>query len=107
MRRPALLLAALLPALALAHGHPGNIDPASPDAWQYRLCGEMATVAIQALHDRERGRPMKTYAEDGGPAALIANAIARRVFEEPQISSPKKAESFGRGYCMERLQKHD
>ena len=106
-RRPALFLAALLPALALAHGHPGNIDPASPDAWQYRLCGEMATVAIQALHDRDRGRPMKTFPDDGSPAARIANDIARRVFEEPQISSPKKAESFGRGYCMERLQKQD
>ncbi len=106
-RRAAIILGALLPSLALAHGHPGNIDPASPDAWQYRLCGEMATVAIQALHDRDRGRPMKAYPDNGGPAAAIANAIARRVFEEPQISSPKKAETFGRGYCMERLQKQD
>lgn len=106
-RRAAIILGALLPSLALAHGHPGSVDPASPDAWQYRLCGEMATVAIQALHDRDRGRPMKTYPDDGGPAAAIANAIARRVFEEPQISSPKKAETFGRGYCMERLQKQD
>lgn len=88
---------------ALAHGHPGNVDPAMPDAWKYRLCGEMATVAIQALHDRDRGKPMRSYPADGSQAAELAQAIARRVFEEPQISSPKKAETFGRGYCMERV----
>lgn len=105
MRRTALFAVALATSVgALAHGHPGNIDPAAPDAWKYRLCGEMATVAIQALHDRDRNRPMKTYEDDGTPGPAIANAIARRVFAEPQVSSPKKAETFGRGYCMERLQ---
>ena len=105
MRRAALLVASLATAAgALAHGHPANVDPALPDAWKYRLCGEMATVAIQALHDRDRGKPMRSYPADGTPAATLADAIARHVFEELQISSPKKAETFGRGYCMERLQ---
>lgn len=105
MKRAAACLA-LLAAMggALAHGHPGNVDPAMPDAWKYRLCGEMATVAIQALHDRDRGKPMRSYPADGSPASELATAIARRVFEEPQISSPKKAETFGRGYCMEHVQ---
>lgn len=104
MRHAAALLLAAVSAGVLAHGHPGNIDPAAPDSWKYRLCGEMATVAVQALHDRDRNRPMKTYPEDGTPGPEIANAIAGRVFAEPQVSSPKKAETFGRGYCMERLQ---
>ncbi len=98
----AILLAAA--GGALAHGHPGKIDPAMPDAWKYRLCGEMATVAIQAVHDRDRGKPMREYPADGSKAAELAQAIATRVFAEPQISSPKKAEAFGRGYCMEQVQ---
>lgn len=98
------LAALLLPGIAAAHGHPGNIDPSSPDAWKYRLCGEMASVAIQALHDRDKGRVPKTYADDGTRGPPIANAIVGRVFAEPQISSPKKAETIGRGFCMERLQ---
>lgn len=97
-------LAALLPALAAAHGHPGNVDPASPDAWKYRLCGEMVSVAMRAVNDRDKGRPRMVYPDDGGPGPRIANEIVRRIFDEPQISSPKKAEAFGRGYCMEQLQ---
>ena len=102
--KTAFTLAVLFPALACAHGHPASVDPNDPEAWKYRLCSEMVTVALQALHDRDRGQAPKTRAEDGGPGSRIANAITRRVFEEPQISSPKKAESFGRAYCMEQLQ---
>lgn len=103
MKRAAFFVLAVATAGALAHGHPGNVDPAMPDAWKYRLCGEMAAVAIQALHDRDRAKPMRSYPDDGTVAATLAAAIAKRVFEEPQISSPKKAEAFGRGYCMERV----
>ncbi len=99
---PAVL--ALVSGLAWGHGHPANVPADSPDAWKYKLCGEMVTVALQALHDRDKGRPMKGYPEDGGPGPGIANAVTRHVFDEPQISSPKKAETFGRGFCMERLQ---
>jgi hypothetical protein len=94
-------VALLLPTLAAAHGHPGVIDPAHPEAAKYTLCSAMSTVAIQALHDRDRGRPMKEYADDGGPGPQIANAIIRKVYAEPGISSPKRAETFGRAYCME------
>jgi hypothetical protein len=94
----------LLSAGAAAHGHPGNVDPASPDAWKYKLCGEMATIAVQALYDRDKGRAPKAHADDGTRGPAIANAIAERIFAEPQISSPKKAATFGRGFCMERLQ---
>lgn len=103
-RLAAAFAAVLLPAVAAAHGHPGKVDPASPDAWKYQLCGEMATVAIQALYDRDKGRAPKTYADDGTRSPVIANAIIEHIFAEPQIASPKKAETFGRGFCMERLQ---
>lgn len=94
---------ACLPALATAHGHPANMDGA-PDAWKYKLCGEMATVAIQAVHDRDKGRPAKQYPEDGSPGPRIANEIIRKVYQEPSIASPKRAETFGRAYCNEQLQ---
>lgn len=98
-----LPFALLLPALAWAHGHPANIDPAAPDAWKYRLCGEMSTVAIQAVHDRDRGRLMKQYDEDGTPGPRMANAIIRKVYDEPGIASPKRADTFGRAFCNEQL----
>lgn len=97
-------LVALLPALASAHGHPANVDPASPGAWKYRLCGEISSVAIRAVNDRDNGRPGKVYPDDGGPGPRIANEVVRRIYAEPSISSPKRAEAFGRGYCMEQLQ---
>ncbi|HMX15841.1 MAG TPA: hypothetical protein PKD29_03250 [Rhodocyclaceae bacterium] len=90
-------------AVARGHGHPAAIDDGSPDAWKYRLCGEMVGVAIQALKDRDLGRPGRVYADDGGPGPAIANAIVRKVYEEPGISSPKRAETFGRAYCNEAL----
>jgi hypothetical protein len=103
-------LAALIGVLAIvgagdtvAHGHPAPIDDGAPDAWKYRLCSEMSSVALQALHDRDKGRPPRAYPEDGGPGGRIANAIVRKVYEEPAISSPKRAETFGRAYCNEQL----
>lgn len=92
-----------LPCLAWAHGHPANIDPAAPDAWKYRLCGAMSTVAIQALHDRDKGLPPRLHDEDGTPGPRIANAIIHKVYDEPGIASPKRADTFGRAYCNEQL----
>lgn len=105
MRHVAAACAALATAaLALAHGHPGNVDPATPGAWKYKLCGQMSDVAMRALNDRDKGRPTKQYDEDGTPGPRIANEIIRKVYAEPGISSPKRADAFGRGYCMEQLQ---
>lgn len=105
-----IAVAALIGALAIvgagdtaAHGHPAAIDDGNPDAWKFRLCGEMASVAIQAVYDRDKGRPPRAYPDDGGPGGRIANAIVRKVYEEPAISSPKRAEAFGRAYCNEQL----
>lgn len=99
-----VMLALLAHGTASGHGHAAAIDPEQPDAWKYRLCSEMATVALQALNDRDKGRAMKTFADDDGPGARIANALTKKVYAEPAISSPKRAEAFGRAFCNESLQ---
>jgi hypothetical protein len=102
----ALLFIALMLGAASAvqaHDHMPVIDDSHPDAPRIRLCSRMVDVALQALNDRDKGRPMKLYQEDGSNEPKIANEIARAVFEEPQISSPKKAISFGRARCNELL----
>jgi hypothetical protein len=98
------MLAVLISGNAAAHGHPAAIDPQHPDAWKYRLCSEMATVALQALHDRDKGRPMKVHVDEGGTGSRIAIALIQKIYAEPAISSPKRAEAFGRAFCNEQLQ---
>lgn len=98
------LMLILLSGQAAAHGHAATIDAHSPDAWKYRLCNDMSTVAIQALNDRDKGRTMRRYPDDGGPGPAIANALVERVYAEPAISSPKRADAIGRAYCNEQLQ---
>lgn len=104
MKRAAAMLAALAWGAALGHGHPAAIADNMPDAWKYKLCGQMADVAMRAVHDRDKGLPMKQYPDDGGPGPRIANEIIRKVYQEPAIASPKRAETFGRAYCNEQLQ---
>ena len=103
-----LLLAMLTSGAALAHGHPAPVDDSMPDAQKIRFCERVRDHALQAFYNRERGRPMKLFDEDGsdedgsdGPR--ITNIIIKRIYEEPQISSPKKAETFGRGACNELM----
>lgn len=100
----AALISFFAASAAQAHAHVPHIDESNPDAWKIKLCGQMSDIAVQALSDRDKNRPMKLYEEDGEPAKL-ANAIIRRVYEEPQIGSPKKAMVFGRGQCNEFLEK--
>lgn len=89
---------------AFPHAHPPAIDENDPDAWKIKLCNRISDVALQALADRDKGRPMKLYEEDGDEARL-ANQVTRRIFAEPQVTSPKKAMVFGRGACNEYLEK--
>ena len=98
-----LLLALLASAGALAHGHPASVDDSMPDAQKIRFCERVRDHALQAFYNRERGRPMKLFDEDGSDGPRITNIIIKRIYEEPQISSPKKAETFGRGTCNELM----
>ena len=98
-----LLLALLASAGVLAHGHPAPVDDSMPDAQKIRFCERVRDHALQAFYNRERGRPMKLFDEDGSDGPRITNIIIKRIYEEPQISSPKKAETFGRGACNELM----
>ncbi|KAB2924254.1 MAG: hypothetical protein F9K30_09535 [Dechloromonas sp.] len=105
MKRSSLLLLCLLGApLAMAHGgHAGNIPDDMPDAQKIRFCERVRDHALQALYNRDRGSPMKLFEEDGSHGPRIVNHIIRRIYDEPQISSPKKAEAFGRATCNEMM----
>ncbi len=105
MKKLAAFLCSLAAAgAAQAHAHAGQIDDSMPDVQKIRFCERVRDFALQAFHDREKGRPMKVFEEDGSNGPRITNHIIRRIYEEPQISSPKKAEAFGRATCNEMMQ---
>ena len=85
------------------HAHAGKIDDSMSDAQKIRFCERVRDFALQSYYDREKGRPMKVFAEDGSDGARITNIVIKRIYDEPQISSPKKAETFGRATCNEMM----
>ena len=104
MKRLSVACLALLATTAVwPHAHAGKIDDSMPDAQKIRFCERVRDFALQAYYDREKGRPMKVFVEDGSDGARITNHVIKRIFEEPQISSPKKAETFGRATCNEMM----
>ena len=46
---------------------------------------------------------MKVFVEDGSAGAHIAKIIIRRIYDEVEISSPKKAETVSRDACNEMM----
>jgi hypothetical protein len=100
---PLILLGLLVSGGAMAHGHPAPINDSMPDAQKMRFCERVRDHALQAFYNRDRGRPMKLFEEDGSDGPRITNVIIKRIYEEPQISSPKKAETFGRATCNEMM----
>jgi len=104
MKRFSLILFGLLVfGSAMAHGHAAHVDDSMPDAQKIRFCERVRDHALQAFYNRDRGRPMKLFDEDGSDGARITNHIIKRIYDEPQISSPKKAEAFGRATCNEMM----
>jgi len=104
MKAVVLICATLLASpAAWAHSHAGQVNDAMPDAQKIRFCERVRDFALQAYYDRDKGRPMKQFAEDGSDGPRITNHIIQRIYAEPQISSPKKAEAFGRGTCNEMM----
>lgn len=98
----ALALLTVSPTI-LAHGHAVRIDDNMPDAEKIRLCGRIRDIALQAFYERDRGRPMKQFEEDGSHGPRISNIIIQRIYAEPLISSPKKADAFSRATCNEMM----
>lgn len=99
-----VFLGALFVQGASAHGgHAGQVDDSMPDAQRIRFCERVRDHALQNFYNRDKGRPMKLFDDDGSDGARITNFIIRRIYAEPQISSPKKAEAFGRATCNEMM----
>ncbi len=104
MKKTLLISTLLLASSNLwAHAHAGKIEDSMPDAQKIRFCERVRDFALQAFYDRERGRPMMRFTEDGSDGPRITNLIIQRIYDEPQISSPKKAEVFGRATCNEMM----
>jgi hypothetical protein len=87
----------------VAQGHVFAADEAMSDAQKIRFCERVRDHALQTYYNRERGQPMKLFTEDGSDGARITNVIVKRIYAEPQISTPKKAEDFGRAKCNEMM----
>ena len=104
MKRPSMaVLCVLAMTSAFPDAHAGKVDDNMPDAQKIRFCERVRDFALQAFYDRDKGRPMKVFVEDGSDGARITNIVIKRIYEEPQISSPKKAETFGRATCNELM----
>lgn len=102
--KTAALLALLLATISSgAQAHAANVPDDMPDVERIRFCERVRDFALQAYFDREKGRPMKQFQEDGNPGPRITNLIIQKIYAEPQISSPKKAETFGRATCNEMM----
>jgi hypothetical protein len=104
MRRPtAACIMLLMATAAWPHGNAGKVDDSMPDVQKIRFCERVRDFALQAFYDRDKGKAMMVFAEDGSDGARITNFIILRIYEEAQISSPKKAEAFGRATCNEMM----
>ncbi len=98
------LAASFVAGAALGHGHAVPADDSLPDVERMRFCQRVRDFGLQAFFDREKGRPMRLFNEDGSNGPRVTNAIVRRIYGEPQIDSPKKAEAFSRATCNEMMQ---
>ncbi len=94
---------ALLGPLAWAPAHAASVQDDMPDTEKMRFCKRIRDHAIQTLYNRDRGTPMKLYEEDGANGPRIINIIIRRIYEDPQISDPQKAATFGQDICNEMM----
>ena len=99
----ALFGAAFLQSALVHAGAAANIDDSMPNAQKIRFCERVRDHALQAFYSRDKGRPMKLFEEDGSNGARITNVVIRRIYAEPQISTPNKAETFGRATCNEMM----
>ena len=93
-----LLLGLVAPMTTLAHGHPVAVADDDPEAPRLKLCLQAEAVALNALSDRDKGLPLRPVPEGASHPEFLAG-LAARVHTEPEIRSPKFAQSFARGQC--------
>ena len=99
MKRFSLLIFTLL----VLNGQVVAADSGMSDVQKVRFCERIRDHALQTYYNRERGQPIKLFAEDGSDGARITNSIIKRIYADLQISTPKKAEDFGRAKCNEMM----
>ena len=99
-RTIAALLFAGFASTALAHGHPITVADDDPEAPRLHLCQRAEDVALQALHDRDRGHPAREIGPQE-PHAIFLNTLVREIHEQSQIRSPKFAQGVARSRCNE------
>ena len=93
----------LIFTLLVLNGQVIAADSGMSDVQKVRFCERIRDHALQTYYNRERGQPIKLFAEDGSDGARITNTIIKKIYAEPQISTPKKAEDFGRAKCNEMM----
>ena len=99
MKRFSLLIFTML----VLNGQVIAADSGMSDVQKVRFCERIRDHALQTYYNRERGQPIKLFAEDGSDGARITNTIIKRIYADLQISTPKKAEDFGRAKCNEMM----
>ncbi|MBL8420876.1 MAG: hypothetical protein JNK92_09595 [Dechloromonas sp.] len=95
--------ALLVLSSALPQAHAATHGDGMPDAQKVRFCERVRDFAVQAYYDREKGRPMKVFVEDGSDGAHITNVVIKRIYDEVRISSQKEAETLGRDTCNKMM----
>ncbi|MDR2838430.1 MAG: hypothetical protein LBV49_07710 [Azonexus sp.] len=98
-RLPLILCCSLLTSPVWAQGAPADM----PEVEKTRFCERVRDHAIQALYNRDRGSPVKLYAEDGSNGPRIVNVIIRHIYADKKIATPPDAESYGRKTCAEMM----
>lgn len=98
-----LALACLVISPLWAQGRSAALGNDMPEVEKVRFCERIRDHALQALYSRDQGRPMRLIAEEGSAGARISNYITRRIYQEPQINSPRQADAFGRTTCHEMM----
>ena len=70
MKMPILAgLGLLMMASALPQARAATYGDGMPEAQKVRFCERVRDFAVQAFYDREKGRPMKVFVEDGSAGA--------------------------------------
>lgn len=95
-----ILCGVMLAQLAYAQSSSAN---AMPDVQKIRYCERVRDHAVQAFYNRDKGRPMKLFNEDGSDGARITNEVIRGIYAEPKISTQLQAETFGRTTCNKMM----
>ena len=99
----ALFGAACLQSPLVQAGSGTKIEDSMPNSQKIRFCERVRDHALQTFYSRDKGRPMKLFDEDGSNGARITNVVIRRIYADPQIATPNKAEILGRAICNEMM----